>query len=180
MSLIVDSIFLNNAKTIANLSDGSKLVFSRGKFDHWCIYHVVGSSSHAIKDIEIFQKLQTYNGVVRFTLYQDFLDVFQQVTNLINYDVVEKITLTSKRYTNPTEIEFILLFLYAGMIAEENKMNAILKKHIKRLGVHQVLIERVPAAIAANYSKGKNWRELKLECEARGFYLSNNQSQLSA
>lgn len=180
MSFIINSIFLNNAKPIANLSDGSRLVFSHGKFDRWCIYHVVGHSAHAIKDCEIFKILHAYNGVVRFTLYQDFLYVFEQVTNLINYDVVEKINVTSKRYANPSEVEFILLFLYAGMVAEENKINAILKKYIKRLGVHQVLIERVPAVIAANYSKGKNWRELKLECEARGFYFSNNQTQLSA
>ncbi len=31
--------------------------------------------------------------------------------------------------------------LYAGMVAEENKENAVLKKRIKRLGMHQVLID---------------------------------------
>jgi hypothetical protein len=28
---------------------------------------------------------------------------------------------------------------------------------------------KIPAEIAANYSRRKNWRELKLECEASGF-----------
>jgi hypothetical protein len=46
------------------------------------------------------------------------------------------------------------------MIAEENKKNAILKKRIKRLGMHQVLIMGMPANQAASFSKGKNWRDL--------------------
>jgi hypothetical protein len=102
------------------------------------------------------------------------------VTNVLNYDVVENIKNVAKKYPNSGEVELILIFLYAGMVAEENKDKAILKKYIKRLGVHQVLIEKMPAEIAANYSRGKNWRELKLECEARGFYTYNTQTQLSA
>lgn len=46
------------------------------------------------------------------------------------------------------------------MIAEENKLNAILKKRIKRLGMYQVLVQNYPPSVAANYSKGKKWREL--------------------
>ncbi len=52
------------------------------------------------------------------------------------------------------------------MVAEENKRNAVVKKYIKRLGVHQVLIEGVHLKIASVYSKGKKCLELKLECEA--------------
>jgi hypothetical protein len=41
------------------------------------------------------------------------------------------------------------------MVAEKNKDKAIFKKYIKRLFVHQVLIEKIPAEIAANYSRRK-------------------------
>jgi hypothetical protein len=66
------------------------------------------------------------------------------------------------------------------MIAEENKDKAILKKFIKRLGVHQVLIEKHDPVLAANYSKGKKWQVLKLECESRGFYSKQVVLKLSA
>ena len=180
MSFTINANFLANARPVAHLRDGSKVVFSQGKFDAWCIYHVQGSVAHAIRDVEIFQLMGKYTDQKRFMLYKDFLTIFEQVINVINDDVVAKITATSIGYPEPGEVEFILIFLYAGMVAEENKDKAILKKYIKRLGVHQVLIEKMPAEIAANYSRGKDWRELKLECEARGFYTYNNQTQLSA
>lgn len=173
--------FIGKSKLVAKLSDQSSMVYAQGRFDAWCIYHVNNSLADVIKDVDVFTILRKYtDSCQRFKLYKDFLYIFDKVTNVLNYDVVEKIKFVAKKYPNCDEVEFIFIFLYAGMVAEENKDKAILKKYIKRLGVHQVLIEGMPAAVAANYSKGKNWRELKLECEARGFYTYNNQTQLSA
>jgi len=59
--------------------------------------------------------------------------------------------------------------IYAGMIAEENKTNAILKKRIKRLGMYQVLILDMEPRRAAKYSYGKKWRELDKEMKTYGF-----------
>ena len=56
-----------------------------------------------------------------------------------------------------------------AMIAEENKANTKLGKKIKRLGVHQILIENITPNISANYSKGMKWREIEKECKERGF-----------
>jgi hypothetical protein len=66
-------------------------------------------------------------------------------------------------------VENIFGILYAGMIAEEQKDKKILGKRIKRLGVHQVLVELVDPKIAANYSRGKRWSDLDIECKQRGF-----------
>ena len=66
------------------------------------------------------------------------------------------------------------------MVAEENKRFARLKKYIKRLGVHQVLIEGHRASWAANYSRGKKWQELQQECDARGFYNNKSITKLIA
>ena len=55
------------------------------------------------------------------------------------------------------------------MFAEENKAQAKLKKRIKRLGAHQVLIEGRPPEVAAEFSKGRPWQELDEECRRRGF-----------
>jgi len=56
-----------------------------------------------------------------------------------------------------------------GMIAEENKEGAILKKRIKRLGVYQVLIEGVSPKVAARYSRGLGADYLDKVCYYRGF-----------
>ncbi|GHG74373.1 hypothetical protein GCM10010919_27790 [Alishewanella longhuensis] len=171
MAFLVNQKFEAEAVLISNLSDGTRLFFAKGRFDHWCIYHVRNQFAHAVRDEEVFFLMQKYTTTLqRFWLYRDFLTVFKLVTNDINYGVVNNITRMAKQYEEPNEVQFILTFLYAGMVAEENKQNAILKKYIKRLGVHQLLIECMPARMAANYSRQKKWRELQLECEARGFF----------
>lgn len=169
------------AQHIATLFDGTKLIFAQGKFDMWCIYHVSGERKHAIKDEEVFSLLEKYaTSPTRFQLYHDFVNIFHDVTHVTNNGVLARIKELSLAYANAREIEFVLMFLYAGMVAEENKKFAKLKKYIKRLGVHQVLIERQRAQVAANYSKGKKWPELQQECDARGFYNNKRITKLIA
>ena len=181
MAFLVNQTFEAEAVLISNLLDGTRLVFAKGRFDHWCIYHVRNQFAHAVRDEEVFALMQKYtNTMQRFTLYQDFLCVFKLVTNQLNYGLVNYINRLSKKYDRPAEVQFILTFLYAGMVAEENKAKAILKKYMKRLGVHQVLIECMPPRAAANYSRNKKWQELQLECEARGFYSHDILLKLSA
>ncbi|WP_287129575.1 DUF7004 family protein [Candidatus Cyanaurora vandensis] len=55
------------------------------------------------------------------------------------------------------------------MVAEENKKFTKLGKRVKHLGVYQILIEGMPAHQAANFSKGKKWREIATDCKNRGF-----------
>ena len=59
--------------------------------------------------------------------------------------------------------------LYMAMVSEENYRNTKLGKRLKRLGVHQFLIEGMPVVDAANWSRGKRWREIAAECEKFGF-----------
>lgn len=163
---------------IATLLDGTQLLFDQGRFDKWCIYHLSSNQRYAVKDIDVFQILEKYNASpLRFKLYQDFVYIFDNVEGDVCYFLVEQIKRLAKAYPNAAEIEFVLMFLYAGMVAEENKKFAKLKKYIKRLGVHQVLVEKQAANIAANYSRGKKWFELQQECEARGFYLCSSERQ---
>lgn len=55
------------------------------------------------------------------------------------------------------------------MIAEERRKNAVLKKRIKRLGMYQILFERMSAVEAAKFSINKRATELSLLCDDRGF-----------
>lgn len=43
-------------------------------------------------------------------------------------------------HETPHKVQFIQMFLYAGMVAEESKDKAILKKCIKRRDVNQALL----------------------------------------
>ncbi len=53
-----------------------------------------------------------------------------------------------------------MTIIYAGMVTEETKKNSPLKKRKKRVGMHQLLIEKYLPESAAVFSKGRKWREL--------------------
>ena len=55
------------------------------------------------------------------------------------------------------------------MVAEENKQFTKLGRRVKRLGMHQVLRDRIPPAQAADFSRGRTWQEIDAECRERGF-----------
>lgn len=55
------------------------------------------------------------------------------------------------------------------MVAEERREHAVLKKRIKRLGMYQILFERMSAVEAATFSTGKKVAELSPLCSERGF-----------
>jgi len=83
---------------------------------------------------------------------------------------LDKITEIASSYGDDKIIMDIwFTVIYAGMVAEENKKNAILKKRVKRLGMYQVLIENQSPDFAANFSKGKKWRELDALMKKYGF-----------
>jgi hypothetical protein len=53
MTFTINANFLANARPVAHLCDGSKVVFSQRKFDAWSIYHVGNSVADAIKDVDV-------------------------------------------------------------------------------------------------------------------------------
>jgi hypothetical protein len=58
MSFTINANFLANARSVAHLGDGSEVVFSQGKFDACCIYHVGNS---VIKGVRvILNELSSY------------------------------------------------------------------------------------------------------------------------
>lgn len=44
-----------------------------------------------------------------------------------------------------------------------------LGKRIKRLGMHQTLVDKIDPEIAAHFSRGMKWTEIDEHCTARGF-----------
>jgi hypothetical protein len=67
------------------------------------------------------------------------------------------------------EIDILLTILYGGMVAEMNKRSTKLKKRVKRLGIHQLLLEDYSPEDAGSFSRGKGWEIIDMECCIRGF-----------
>lgn len=157
---------------INEFSNGGFIEFDSGCFDGWCVFVTTpGSLRFAPTDVQYFTRLKKLSE--KFgpqKVYDDFVVIFNRTTKNVDQKVFELITVLSRFYdTDVVEMELWLNVIYAGMIAEENKENAILKKRIKRLGLHQVLIDGMPPEKAAVFSKGKKWKELDEIMRMKGF-----------
>ncbi len=156
---------------IKTFSNGKVLTYDKGQFDNWCIYLVENRNRIAPKDVEYFTDLQALGN--RFgakRVYDDFLSVYHRTTRELDSNILQLITLLSKSYKNHSgKFDYLFTLVYAGMVAEENKENAVLKKRIKHLGLYQVLIEDLSPHKAANFSRGMKWQDIDTLCKERGF-----------
>jgi len=152
-------------------ADGSAIEFGRGKFDDWCVYVTrPGVTRYAPRDTDYFAKLVKMHHL-HPRLYDDFLAVYTVTTKIVTSEVLADITARSLNYppTLQVEVDLLLTILYAAMTAEEMRAGTRLGKRIKRLGIHQILIESMPVADAANFSRGMPWQEIDALCRERGF-----------
>lgn len=157
---------------IQTFSDGSVLTFDKGSFDNWCVYlKRPNQTRYAPKDEQYFSDLNQLGATYGHErIYNDFVTYYTPTSASIDIQVLNLIRELSQTYSNHSaEIEILFAIIYAGMVAEENKEFAILKKRIKRLGMYQTLVEKLNPAIAANFSRKKKWKELDLLCKERGF-----------
>lgn len=160
------------SRKINDLSNGGFIEFDSGCFDGWCVFvNKPGTKRFAPTDVQYFRRIKEISekfGTQK--VYDDFVVIYNRTTKNIDTKVFDLILSLSRFYgAHTTEIEQWFNVLYAGMIAEENKENAILKKRIKRLGVHQVLIDGISPEKAAIFSKGKKWKELDEIMVTKGF-----------
>jgi hypothetical protein len=158
-------------RVIQKFQDTSFLEFDRGEFDDWCVYLVRGGNRSTPRDSDYFSMLKKFSAVYTAQrLYTDFVSVYDQTSSEIDPFVLEWITSIASGYqADALEIEILFVTLYAGMIAEENRAGTKLGKRVKRLGMHQVLIENIAPMKAAFFSRDKKWQEIDRECQQRGF-----------
>ncbi len=155
------------------MANNRKVIFDRGNFDDWCVYVVEeNETKKAPFDTEYFSDLKQLScKYLKDKIYDDFVLIYNKTTSTIDSDVISLIDdiVTTYSVEDQTKIEQWFSVIYAGMIAEENKQFAVLKKRIKRLGMHQILKLDYSPQVAANFSKGKKWRELDTEMQPLGF-----------
>ncbi|GAB7258296.1 DUF7004 family protein [Polaribacter sp. OB-PA-B3] len=160
-------------RLIKDLLNNRNVIFDSGSFDDWCVYVVEQNGSRrAPFDVDYFTDLKNisthYSGN---KVYNDFVSIYNLTTKIIDANVINRINAIVPTYQllHQPHIEQWFTVLYAGMIAEENKKYAILKKRVKRLGMHQVLIDNLSPSVAANFSRGKKWHELDAIMKPKGF-----------
>lgn len=160
-------------RPIKTFADGTSLEYDAGQFDDWCVYlrSADGQQRRALRDVHYFTRahlLSQTHGVDVF--YADFVTVYDATTGTMTDEIHRMIDGLSEKYGDDAlHADKTLTALYATMVAEEVKENAVLKKRIKRLGLYQVLFEDLTVEEAAVFSKGKKVRELAPLCQARGF-----------
>ena len=158
---------------LKTFSDNSFVYYDRGRFDDYCVYlEQENVPVKAPRDYEYFQyfiDLSFKYGNEK--IYSGFCKIYNKTTNIVDKGVLDLITQISLSYNNEDTLWVDKWFtvIYLGMVAEERKANAILKKRIKRLGFHQIINENYTAYEAANFSKGKKANVLIQECKKRGF-----------
>jgi hypothetical protein len=155
------------------LQNSRRVIFDKGKFDDWCVYVVEkDGTKKAPFDKTYFEDLYRISQKYPADkVYNDFVLIYDKTTKAVEHSVltlIEKIVTTYNK-EDQTSVEQWMTVLYAGMVAEENKDKTVLKKRIKRLGMHQVLVLTMPAEEAAKFSKGRKWKELDAIMLTYGF-----------
>ena len=158
---------------IKKFEDGTILEMGRGRFDDYCVYlKRFKQKKSAPSDVEYFsffiEKSRKYSSE---KIYTDYVTIYEKTTSKIDYDVLEEIEEISMSYDEEDRLDICIWYsvIYLGMAAEENKAYAVLKKRIKRLGMYQILFEKMLATEAATFSIGKKVAELKILCSERKF-----------
>lgn len=151
-------------RIVKKLKNNRKVIFDKGSFDDWCVYLVEKNGTRrAPFDVEYFSDLQMLNyKYLERKIYNDFLKIYEATRNTIDQRVIEMINELVENYEEEDHvlIEQCFTVIYAGMVAEENKKHAILKKRIKHLGVYQILVQDFKPEVAANFSRHRKWTEL--------------------
>ncbi|QGY45571.1 hypothetical protein GM418_18410 [Maribellus comscasis] len=161
-------------RKLNTFSNGGFIEFNSGSFDDWCVYLTKpGGERFAPTDERYFRRLKKLGKKYgNQKIYDDFVLIFDKTTAQLDKHIFKQITKISQYYNHGSdrlEIEIWFNVLYAGMVAEENKEKAVLKKRIKRLGMHHLLIDNLEPEVAANFSKGVKWQALDRLMRAKGF-----------
>jgi hypothetical protein len=161
------------ATLIKNLRNSRKVVFDQGIFDQWCVYVVEFDGNRTPPhDTTYFAALKELSQCYPDNkIYDDFVRIYDQTTGKIDENVLTLIDEIVGTYSTEHQIiiEQWFAVIYGGMIAEEKKAGAILKKRIKRLGMYQVLVLNMSPNEAANFSRGKKVAVLSPLMKSYGF-----------
>ena len=157
---------------IANFDNGTYLEFDTGNFDDYCVYiYASDGTRKAPLDSDYFADLRELaNRHSTNKVWKDFLGLYNITTKKLEMAVARYIETTTEAYGSDSQLmKRCLYILYAGMIAENNKLNTKLGKRIKRLGLHTLLIDGKSIDYSVSFMRGMSWKDIDLLCKSKGF-----------
>ena len=169
---IIPEISVGNKGFQIQINDDMKIIYSRGRIDNWCVYIHEEDSRTAPKDTAYFGYLERLAGEIgNEIVYNEFCEIYSKVTKIPEHGMAEMIRQIISHHPEELQLESMKWYsvLYMAMVSEENYKYTKLGKRLKKLGVYQFLIEGQSVEYAANWSRGKGWREIAAECEKNGF-----------
>ena len=142
--------------------DNTLLLYDRGSFDEFRVSFYDNklryrSSPHDAQFFTFFLKMGDHEKVWRM--------IVQLASQIDKHTEFQNIILP--QLSGSLAEEKVFSALAAAMMAEEKKAKTKLGKRVKLLGCHQVLIQGISPRVAANWSRGKPWKEIAVECEKR-------------
>ncbi len=161
---------------IKHFADGSVLEYDQGSFDPWCVYLTrPGKPRLAPTDVQYFTvAVELGNKYSNHAVYADFVKIFDLVRiekclSATGHGLIE--ALLANYAPDALRMDILFTILYASMVAEERKEHTRLGARIKRLGMHQILMDSpvLSVAVAAQFSRGMKWQDIDAECSKRGF-----------
>ena len=110
-----------NTKLVAAFPDGSKIFFSKGNFDDWCVFiESVGQTPISPKDTQYFEGLNKLREIKSAeSIYEDFISLYEKTNNKVEPSVIDYIDKLSTTYNEQSlYVSKLFVTLYATMIAE--------------------------------------------------------------
>lgn len=156
-------------RKLLDTSNGDAISFGAGNFDYWCIYVQRKGDDKYLFPLDSWYFSELADMGYNESIYEDFVKIYDRTTKDFDESMPQLISELASKYPDKESVELIYAILYAGMIAEENKENTMLGKRIKRLGMHQTLVDKIAPMLAANFSRGMKWQDIDEHCKTRGF-----------
>jgi hypothetical protein len=151
-------------QTLVTFRDGTSLVYEKGRFDEFKVSFYSSQSRHIESPTDIrlftfFLSLHNNDGVWRI-----IQNIAAQIDSAHSFSDLNIPTLN-----DTLEEQKLFSAVGAAMLSERYKAHTRLGKRVKLLGCHQVLVQGLEPRIAANWSRGRRWREIDAECRRLGF-----------
>lgn len=155
------------------LPNGTEVGRAVGRFDPYCVFVKQAKSLKYVTplDVDYFDGLnilaKTYS---KEKVYKDFCSVFDVTDDEVQQETFQQIHDFAQGYGKYNlKAEAVFAVLYLTMYAEQMKQNAVLKKYVKRLGLHALLFKGLSSVQAADFMKYVDWRILAKMCKLCGF-----------
>lgn len=152
------------------LQDGTTVRFGTGPGtpthrDDWCVFvHQPNGTTQIPSDVSYFRDLKQLgerHGIRR--VYDAFVVVYDMTTQDVDPRALSRIAELSEAFGDDALLfHKTMAIIYFAMVAEENKRPEHrwpMKKRVKKLGVHELLICGFTPEQAANASRGKSARD---------------------